>query len=109
MKGKSILSRREWLRGGVQLVVVSSASVGWLGCTEEKLVCTDTSRLNKAATQLRAALDYQDLSPHGETKSCSSCQFFRPAKKDDRCGACTLVQGPINPAGYCNSWAPKES
>ena len=104
-----IISRREWLRGGVQLVVLSSASAAWLGCTSEKLVCTDTNGLNTAAKQLRAALEYRDLSPEGETKNCNNCQFFRPSKKDDQCGACTLVQGPINPAGYCNSWAPKES
>lgn len=111
MKKTLTLSRREVLhlfQGGVHLAVITSAPALLSSCSKEKLDCQDTSGLNTAAEQLRTALDYQDVSPHGETKNCANCQFYRTAPKNE-CGACTLVQGPINPAGYCNSWAPKES
>lgn len=109
MKNETKLSRREWIVGGVHLVVLASASTAMVGCSKERLVCTDTSGLNTAAKQLRETLDYQDLSPLGETKNCANCQFFLPAKDDDKCGGCTLLQGPINPSGHCKSWAPKPS
>ncbi len=116
MKDRMTLSRRKLLRvlpiqvlqGGVHLVVIASATAVLASCSKEELDCKDTSGLSTAAKQLRTALEYQDLSPQGEAKDCANCQFYRPARKNE-CGACTLVQGPINPAGYCNSWAPKES
>jgi hypothetical protein len=112
MKKTTALSRRELLhllQGGAHLAVIASATVLLSSCSKEKLDCTDTSGLSTAAEQLRTALEYQDQSPHGEAKSCEQCQFYRTPTKKNECGACTLVQGPINPAGYCNSWAPKES
>ncbi|MGB5810289.1 MAG: high-potential iron-sulfur protein [Polyangiales bacterium] len=108
MMDSGLISRREWIVGGVHLVVLTSAAMGWVGCSKKKLVCSDTSDLNTAAKQLRKALEYQDLSPKGDEKNCDNCQFFIAAN-DDECGNCTLVQGPISPSGYCNSWAPKES
>ena len=111
MKKTMTLSRRELLQvlqGGAHLVVMASVPALLSSCTKEELDCKDTSGLEAAARQLRTALEYQDRSPHGEVKGCANCQFYRAASKNE-CGACTLVQGPINPAGYCNSWAPKES
>ncbi len=111
MKKKTTLSRRELLnllRGGAHLAIIASAPALLSSCSKEELNCKDTSGLNTAAQQLRTALEYQDRSPHGEAKNCVNCQFYRVAPKNE-CGACTLVQGPINPGGYCNSWASKES
>jgi len=111
MKKTMTLSRRELLQvlqGGAHLVMIASAPALLSSCSKEELDCKDTDGLNTAAKQLRTALEYQDRSPLGEAKNCVNCQFYRPVPKNE-CGACTLVQGPINPAGYCNSWAPKES
>lgn len=105
------LSRRELLRilrGAAPLVLVASSPALLASCSKVELDCKDTEGLNTAAKQLRTTLEYQDQSPHGEAKNCVNCQFYRTAPKNE-CGGCTLVQGPINPAGYCNSWAPKES
>ncbi|MDH3200144.1 MAG: high-potential iron-sulfur protein [Myxococcales bacterium] len=111
MKKTMTLSRRELLhliRGGAHLALIASAPGLLSSCSKKELHCKDTSGLSTAAEQLRTALEYQDRSPHGEAKSCANCQFYRATSKNE-CGACTLVQGPINPAGYCNSWAPRES
>jgi len=111
MKKTTALSRRELLhllQGGAHLAVMASAPALLSSCSKKELDCNDTSGLSTAAEQLRTALEYQDRSPHAEAKNCANCQFYRTAPKNE-CGACTLVQGPINPAGYCNSWARKES
>lgn len=104
---KSNLSRREMLGHTVQLAVIGSVPVLLNGCTKPDFRCEDVSGLSEDAAELRAALEYQDRSPHGETKKCSNCAFFK-AGKENECGRCTLLKGPIHPLGYCNSWAAKD-
>ncbi|MBW2629495.1 MAG: high-potential iron-sulfur protein [Deltaproteobacteria bacterium] len=41
-----------------------------------------------------------------QQQSCSNCAFYKVGK-ENQCGGCTLVKGPIHPLGYCNSWAAK--
>lgn len=111
MKKTMTVSRRELLRvlqGGASFAIVISAPALLASCSKAELDCKDTEGLDKAAMQLRTTLQYQDHSPHGDAKTCSKCQFYKSAPNNE-CGGCTLVQGPINPGGYCNSWAPKES
>ena len=102
--GNRTFSRREMLRSGLQLLVVGSV-LG--GCSEAPIDCTDTSALGTADRQLRVSLGYQDQSPFGKDKSCLNCDFFESAGRN-QCGTCTLIQGPINPGGYCKSWAAKQ-
>ena len=109
MMERTTLSRRAWLCDAARLGMFSAASVTWLGCKGRRLVCDDTRGLNTATKRLRATLEYQDVSPVGDTRNCANCQFFRAAPKEDQCGACLLFLGPINPSGFCNSWAPLES
>lgn len=78
------------------------------GCKGGKggeLVCTDVSSLTAAEKQARTALKYLDKSPHAD-KNCTNCQLFKPGAAG-ACAACTVIKGPINPKGYCNSWAKK--
>jgi hypothetical protein len=103
---KSTLSRREILGRTVHLAVIGSMPILLNACTKPEFRCDDVSGLSKDALGLRSALEYRDVSPHGEQKSCSACEFYRAGKKN-ACGGCTLVRGPIHPLGYCNSWAAK--
>lgn len=103
---KPRLYRREVLRGTAHLAVIGSAALLLHGCKKAEFRCDDVSGLSEEDAKLRASLEYQDRSPFGERKSCSKCAFFRGTKAD-ACGACTLVQGPIHPLGYCNSWSAK--
>jgi hypothetical protein len=103
---KSTLSRREMLGGTVYLAVIGSMPIALGACTTPKFRCDDVSGLSEADLELRSTLEYQDGSPHGEQKNCSSCAFYKAGKKN-QCGGCTLVRGPIHPLGYCNSWAAK--
>jgi hypothetical protein len=109
---KRTLSRREMLGGTVPLVrLVHLAAVGSMpvllsACTKPEFRCQDVSALGEGDLELRTTLEYRDDSPHGEQKSCSNCAFY-VASKENTCGLCTLVRGPIHPLGYCNSWAAK--
>jgi High potential iron-sulfur protein len=103
---KNKLSRRELLGHTVCLAVIGSTPILLNACTKPELHCEDVTGLSEADAQLRASLEYRDLSPYGEKKSCSNCAFYKAGKKNE-CGQCTLVKGPINPLGHCNSWAAK--
>ena len=39
-------------------------------------------------------------------KDCANCVQYVEAAPNT-CGGCKLVKGPINPKGYCLSWAAK--
>lgn len=103
---KNTLSRRALLHDVIHLAVLSSATVFVQACQKSELKCDATGGLSADELQLRRSLEYQDASPHGEVKNCSGCAFYVVASKNE-CGQCTLIKGPINPRGYCNSWAQK--
>lgn len=105
MRAKTF-SRREVLGHTVRLAIIGATATLLHACKKPELHCEDVSGLSEEDAELRAQLEYQDRSPHGQNKTCSSCAFFKVGKKDE-CGLCTLVKGPINPLGYCNSWAAK--
>lgn len=54
------------------------------------------------ALSTKSALDYQETPNDGE--QCSSCQYYIEDKNDDGMGACTLVEGNIDPEGWCSSF-----
>ena len=67
------------------------------------LSCTDTSGMEPAAVTAREAQAYTDSSSNAE-QNCANCNFYT-AGAANACGSCAVVQGPINPEGYCNLWA----
>jgi len=67
------------------------------------LDCTDTSGLTPQEAQMRTSLNYVDASTTaGQT--CENCTLYTAANAGE-CGGCTVIQGPINPNGWCSSWA----
>jgi hypothetical protein len=99
------LSRRDILHRSAALGVF--ALVGTPGCKEQPkaLSCSDTMSLSPADAQVRTSLLYVDKSVE-PGKSCSGCLQFLPGPPD-ACGNCKVLKGPINPSGYCKSFAPK--
>lgn len=53
----------------------------------------------------QAVVKYQNT-PNG-TKECLNCMQFIPGKTSDATGSCKVVDGSINPHGYCIAWAAK--
>lgn len=67
-------------------------------------VCGDVRGLSTPDQMRRTSMKYVSESPDGDAKSCQSCRFFTPPD-EGACGTCSLVPGPIAPAGQCTLWA----
>jgi hypothetical protein len=92
---KNGIGRRDALR----LIVVGSAAA-LAGCGgSSNPTCTDTAGMSSADIQFRNTNAYVDVSVRPD--NCATCTFFT-AGAAAACGTCTLVRGPISPAGYCN-------
>jgi len=90
----------------IYLAVIGATPILLNACTKPEFHCEDVTGLSAADVELRTALEYRDVSPYGEKKNCSICAFYN-ARRENECGRCTLVKGPIHPRGYCKSWAAK--
>lgn len=101
------LSRREILQRASALSLLGVAGAALAACKSEPkaLSCTDTMSLSSSDAQVRVSLQYVDKSVE-PGKSCSGCQQYI-AGAPDGCGTCKVVKGPINPKGYCKSFAAK--
>lgn len=61
-------------------------------------------RRDPASLTAKNTVAYQS-SPKGG-QGCSGCQHFIPPKGDDELGACVLVEGRIDPDGWCKLFSP---
>lgn len=52
----------------------------------------------------KEVVDYQ-AEPNGDQR-CAECRFFVPDRDGDGLGACAIVEGTIDPDGWCSSYAP---
>lgn len=71
------------------------------------LSCTNTAGLSAAEIQTRTQFNYVDQTPDA-SQPCTACALWLPAGEGE-CGGCTLVKGPINPNGWCSSFAARPS
>ena len=54
----------------------------------------------------KSDLNYQSDPKDGQ--QCSGCAYYIPDKDGDGLGACTIVEGTIEPTGYCTSYVAHE-
>ncbi|WP_323676281.1 high-potential iron-sulfur protein [Halorubellus sp. PRR65] len=54
----------------------------------------------------KSDLSYQPEPKDGQ--QCSGCAYYVPDKNGDGVGACTIVEGMIEPTGYCTSYVAHE-
>ena len=101
----SKVDRRDFLKSAVTLGAAAGAASLLAACGKGggTLVCTDVAGLSPADAATRTSLQYVDVSAD-PTKICSGCVLYT-AGQPNACGGCQVVKGPINPAGYCASWA----
>ena len=101
------LSRRDVLQKSAAFGILAAFGAGAAACKSEasKLSCADTTSLSSADAQVRISLAYADQSTM-PGKDCSKCQQYLPGP-ENACGGCKVLRGPINPAGYCKSFATK--
>lgn len=98
------LGRRKALRvigqGVVGAVVLARASDAFaVKCDAE---------IDGKSKKMRKALQYVEKSKQ-KGKNCANCmQWIKPAE-GEKCGGCKLFSGPVDPEGYCLSYAPMKS
>lgn len=99
---KMDLSRREMIRRTVALTVLAATPAALLSACggPEELSCRDESALSNADRDGRRNAIYIDRATDA-SRACSGCNFYQAAAANT-CGGCTVVRGPINPAGSCN-------
>jgi len=86
------LSRRIMLKNGA--VIAGLAAAPWA--------------VHPALAQAKAskkAMQYQDQPKNGQ--KCDTCVQFIPGDKPGASGTCKVVDGPINPNGWCIAYVKK--
>jgi hypothetical protein len=105
------ISRRELIKRSLVVLGAATGGAALLSACDSggdsggALSCNDLSGLDEQQKQTRTSLEYVEKTPD-PAKTCSNCNFWQ-AGQPNACGSCTLVQGPINPEGYCKSWVAK--
>jgi hypothetical protein len=90
--------RRNLVRQGVQALSVCSVLPLFTSRSHAATSCTDPS-----SEALRVSLHYSDAAPN-PAQACAACGFFTAAQA---CGNCTIMSGPVDPKGHCDSWSPR--
>ena len=99
-----VLTRRRMLRHCTLLPLAALPVLH--GCTGGSSVqCADPELISAGEAQMRKTRQYIEISDVTE-KHCSNCQFFDTPDAEG-CGFCEILDGPVNNAGYCNSWAQR--
>ena len=102
------LNRRDFLERAAVLGASLSAGALLVACKggggSSELSCIDTAGMSEADISTRTSMAYVDVSTVAG-KNCSTCALYTQPSTEGECGGCTVVRGPINPAGYCNVWA----
>jgi hypothetical protein len=62
---------------------------------------------NPDSLQSKNAVQYQSQPKSGQR--CSGCLFYIPDKNGDGLGACSVVEGYIQPEGWCVSYSPSQN
>jgi len=76
------------------------------GREKEELVCAKASALSEAERRQRELDNYTEKSPD-PGKTCGACTFFTAGEGAAACGKCAIFNGPANPKGKCDDWAPR--
>ncbi len=64
------------------------------------------SCVDPASESLRGSLHYAAPSPT-PNQTCSVCSFFTRDEHKAGCGQCTIMSGPVDEKGHCDSWSPR--
>ncbi len=126
MKNETTLSRRAFLSRALSLGLMATGATAVLAACDKgdkkddkkadkkadkkvakkgPLKCDDVTGLSDADKATRTNNKYVEKSAT-PGKKCDGCQLYKVGAAG-ACGTCTLVKGPINPAGTCNVWVKK--
>jgi hypothetical protein len=106
-------NRREFIQtlGALSVVGVGAGTV-LAGCGNGEQTadtaadpCADVSGLTEAEIQTRRNFNYVGQTPYPDQR-CDNCQLWVEPAPGQTCGGCRIMEGPINPAGWCTAWVP---
>ena len=104
---KNIITRKAFLK---QLPALGTAIIGGglflQSCSKSKTdedPCADLSKLTAEEKQTRTDFQYIAKTKFPD-KLCSNCELWLAPGEGKTCGGCDIMQGPINPNGYCTAW-----
>jgi hypothetical protein len=85
-----------------------ASSGGGDGVPSEYETATSLSgtQRNPDSVSAKDAVNYQAEPSDGQ--QCTGCQFYIEDKNDDGMGACAIVEGTIDPSGWCASYVAYE-
>ena len=123
-------SRRRFLRLGGTAAIIGLAGCGGGGGGEETTAEATTTEATTTAAQEGVPSEYETATALGGTQrnpeslssqadvdyqpepnegqQCSGCTFYIEDKNGDGMGACAIVEGTIDPEGWCVSYAAYE-
>ncbi len=112
----SRISRRSFIQRVAFIPVLAAGAAGVMaGCggkeaeTESALAtCENYEGLSEQDLNLRKTFNYVSNSPNAN-QVCSNCALYVTPEAGGTCGGCQLFKGPVNPGGYCTSWAQKQA
>lgn len=110
------LDRRAFLRRASQLGIAAAITPSVLllsACKRQQTSdgvelgkvasCDGTVKLTAEEQAQRYDLNYVETAEN-DKQNCANCVRFIAPDNDAPCGACGVINGPINPAGYCDDW-----
>lgn len=88
---------------GTETNAGGGGALGPVPAAYETAVALNGDTRDPANVQSKQALKYQS-EPNGN-QQCSNCRFYIEDKNGDGLGACTLVEGKIEPDAWCVTYA----
>jgi hypothetical protein len=105
------ITRKEFLK---RLPLLGAAFIGGgyilnscSGSKTDEDPCADLSKLTEEEKQTRKDFQYIAKSQFPD-KLCSNCELWLTPEAGKTCGGCEIMEGPINPNGYCTAWVKME-
>lgn len=81
-----------------------TGAAGEVPAAYETATSVGGTRRDPATLSSKEAVDYQSQPNDGE--QCAGCRFYIEDKNGDGMGACAIVEGQIDPNGWCASFTP---
>ncbi|RLM53997.1 hypothetical protein DVK02_11260 [Halobellus sp. Atlit-31R] len=75
---------------------------------EEYATATALGGIERDPSSLSTKSDVQYQEEPNEGQQCSGCTLYIEDKNGDGMGACAIVEGNIDPEGWCISYAPHQ-
>lgn len=85
--------------------VFGSAPLGLAGMVIARAAPAAESCVAPESESLRASLNYAAVAADA-TASCRHCAFFTADPAAPDCGVCTILGGPVDATGHCDSFSP---